>query len=97
MVSGLAVHRRVQWPQTYRIIRSIHPPVDLFEDIGDPKDWEALVSVEEHPFGTVFGIGDGIRHRAGGGGSLGVEIAFGKSAHVDWVAVGGSTVTVWTE
>ncbi|QOF75612.1 RES family NAD+ phosphorylase (plasmid) [Aminobacter sp. SR38] len=46
MVSGLAVRRRVQWPQTYRIIRSIHPPIDLFEDIADPKDWEALVSVE---------------------------------------------------
>ncbi|MDX3924665.1 MAG: RES family NAD+ phosphorylase [Shinella sp.] len=47
MVSGLARRTRVQWPQTYRIIRSIHPPVDLFEDIADPRDWEALVSVEE--------------------------------------------------
>jgi hypothetical protein len=58
---------------------------------------EALVSVEEHPFGTVFGIGDGIRHRAGGGGSLGVEVAFAKSAHVDWVAVGGTSVTVFPD
>jgi hypothetical protein len=47
MVSGLAVRARVQWNQTYRIIRSIHPPVDLFEDIADPRDWEALVAVEE--------------------------------------------------
>jgi hypothetical protein len=46
MVSELAVRRRVQWPQTYRIIRSIYPPIDLFEDIADPRDWEALVSVE---------------------------------------------------
>ncbi|MGN6766934.1 MAG: RES family NAD+ phosphorylase [Rhizobiaceae bacterium] len=46
MVSGLAVRRRVRWPQTFRIIRSIHPPVDLFEDIADPRDWEALVAVE---------------------------------------------------
>lgn len=47
MVSGLAVRTLVQWPQTYRIIRSIYPPIDLFEDIADPRDWEALVSVEE--------------------------------------------------
>jgi len=46
MVSGLAVRRRVRWPQTFRIIRSIHPPIDLFEDIADPRDWEALVAVE---------------------------------------------------
>ncbi len=38
--------RRVAWPQTYRIIRSIHPPIDLFEDIADPADWEALASAE---------------------------------------------------
>ena len=36
----------VQWPQAYRIIRSIHPPVDLFEDIADPIDWEAIASAE---------------------------------------------------
>lgn len=46
MVSGFAVPTSVQWPQTYRIIRSIYPPIDLFEDIADPRDWEALVSVE---------------------------------------------------
>ncbi|MDX0636082.1 RES domain-containing protein [Sinorhizobium medicae] len=47
MVSGLAVRKRVQWQQTYRIIRSIYPPVDLLEDIADPRDWEALAAVEE--------------------------------------------------
>ena len=47
MVSGLAVRRRIHWPQTYRIIRSIHPPINLFEDIADPRDWDALVAVEE--------------------------------------------------
>jgi hypothetical protein len=46
MVSGRAVARRVSWPGTWRIIRSIYPPVDLFEDIADPRDWEALVSAE---------------------------------------------------
>ncbi|PZX09925.1 RES domain-containing protein [Palleronia aestuarii] len=37
---------RVSWGKTYRIIRSIFPPVDLFEDIADPADWEALASAE---------------------------------------------------
>ena len=38
--------RRVIWPRSVRIIRSIHPPIDLFEDIADPADWEALASAE---------------------------------------------------
>jgi RES domain len=46
MVSGLAVPTRIEWPKTYRIIRSIYPPINLFEDIADPHDWELLVSVE---------------------------------------------------
>jgi hypothetical protein len=38
--------RCVTWPRTVRIIRSIHLPIDLFEDIADPADWEALASAE---------------------------------------------------
>jgi hypothetical protein len=38
--------RRVVWPRSARIIRSIHPPIHLFEDIADPADWEALASAE---------------------------------------------------
>jgi len=38
--------RRVIWPRSARIIRSIYPPIDLFEDIADPADWEALASAE---------------------------------------------------
>ena len=34
----------VNWPRTYRIIRSIYPPIDLFEDIADPADWEAITA-----------------------------------------------------
>jgi hypothetical protein len=37
---------RTQWPKAYRIIRSIFPTIDLFEDIADPSDWEALASAE---------------------------------------------------
>ena len=30
-----------------RIIRSIHPPIDLFEDIADPADWPLLIAAEQ--------------------------------------------------
>jgi len=35
----------VPW-QTHRIIRSVYPPIDLFEDIADPADWELLAAAE---------------------------------------------------
>lgn len=37
---------RVRWPKTHRIVRSIYPPVDLFEDIADPADWELIAAGE---------------------------------------------------
>ncbi|MEM7570446.1 MAG: RES family NAD+ phosphorylase [Pseudomonadota bacterium] len=36
----------VDWPDARRIISSRYPPIDLFEDIADPRDWELLVSAE---------------------------------------------------
>ncbi|MFN3275719.1 MAG: RES family NAD+ phosphorylase [Paracoccus sp. (in: a-proteobacteria)] len=44
--TATAPARRVIWPRSVRIIRSIHPPIHLFEDIADPADWEALASAE---------------------------------------------------
>lgn len=35
-----------QWSNSHRIIRTIYPPVDLFDDIADPADWEFLVAAE---------------------------------------------------
>lgn len=37
----------VEWVGARRIIRSIHPPIDLFEDIADPADWPLLISAEQ--------------------------------------------------
>lgn len=37
---------RTKWAKTHRIIRSRFPPVDLFEDIADPADWDAILSAE---------------------------------------------------
>ncbi len=36
----------MRWATSHRIIRTIYPPVDLFEDIAPPEDWEALVAAE---------------------------------------------------
>ena len=54
---------------------------------------EGLVAVEEEPLGVLVGIGAGIRHRAGLGGTLGLEIPFKKSDHVEYLAFAGGTVT----
>lgn len=37
---------RVRWEKAHRIISTIHPPIDLFEDIADPQDWAAIMAGE---------------------------------------------------
>ena len=37
----------VTWDRAVRIIRSAHPPIDLFEDIADPADWPLLIAAEQ--------------------------------------------------
>ena len=37
----------VHWVGARRIIRSLYPPVDLFEDIADPEDWPLLIAAEQ--------------------------------------------------
>lgn len=38
---------RVQWTGARRIIRSLFPPIALFEDIADPEDWPLLIAAEQ--------------------------------------------------
>lgn len=38
---------RVHWSGAVRIIRSIYPPIDVFEDIADPADWPLLIAAEQ--------------------------------------------------
>lgn len=38
---------QVAWAGAVRIIRSVFPPIDLFEDIADPADWPLLISAEQ--------------------------------------------------
>src|ERR1700761_3589873 len=37
----------VEWRGAVRIIRSIFPPIDLFEDIAEPEDWALLIAAEQ--------------------------------------------------
>jgi hypothetical protein len=36
----------VRWDDSHRIIRTVYPPVWLFEDIADPADWDLIASAE---------------------------------------------------
>ena len=58
---------------------------------------ESLVSVADNPFGAIFGIGSGIRHRAGGGAVLGLEIPFDKGEDFEWVVVTGLNLTLFPD
>jgi hypothetical protein len=37
---------RVRWPQTHRLVLSRFPPIDLYDDVADPHDWEALAAAQ---------------------------------------------------
>jgi hypothetical protein len=37
---------RLRWKATFRLVASRHPPIDLFERIADPADWELLYELE---------------------------------------------------
>jgi hypothetical protein len=36
----------IDWPISYRLVRTIYPPVWLFEDIAPPEDWDLIASAE---------------------------------------------------
>ncbi len=38
--------RRVRWQAAHRLIPSRYPPIDLFERVAQPEDWEALIELE---------------------------------------------------
>jgi len=38
---------QVAWRGARRIIRSLYPPIDLFDDIADPADWPLLIAAEQ--------------------------------------------------
>jgi hypothetical protein len=45
-MAELPPKRRVRWTKSYRVVNSRFPPIDVFERIADPEDWESLVALE---------------------------------------------------
>ncbi|MET0595523.1 MAG: RES family NAD+ phosphorylase [Polyangiaceae bacterium] len=38
---------RLRWTEAFRAINSRYPPVDVFEHVADPADWDVLLQIEE--------------------------------------------------
>lgn len=38
---------RVRMRHAYRVINSRHPPIDVFERVAAPEDWESLIALEQ--------------------------------------------------
>jgi hypothetical protein len=45
-ISSISISE-IRWRSSVRIIRSIFPPIELFEDIADPADWPLIISAEQ--------------------------------------------------
>lgn len=45
-MSAVPPLEEVRWDEARRIISSRYPPIDLFEDIADPRDWDLIASAE---------------------------------------------------
>lgn len=43
---ALPVERRVRWSRAWRVIPSRYPPIQLFERLGDPSEWDAIAAIE---------------------------------------------------
>jgi hypothetical protein len=67
-----------------RVLTYLSLGVTAYARLGRARPWARLALVHQHeeplpavrddPGGTLFGVGDGVRHRGGGGASLGVDL-----------------------
>ncbi|CAN5923435.1 hypothetical protein BH11MYX4_BH11MYX4_41920 [soil metagenome] len=88
-----------------RVITYLSVGGTLYGRLGPVRPYLRLAFVHQHeepspgvradPYGTVFGVGDGIRHRAGFGSSLGVDYPIQKTKSGVEVTVGIDTSGVW--
>ncbi|MCE2521835.1 MAG: RES family NAD+ phosphorylase [Rhodobacteraceae bacterium] len=72
---------RVAWPKTHRLVMSHFPPIDLYDDIADPRDWEALAIAQSRTNPRIYEeIGDlslvPVERRLTGEGASWVMAAF---------------------
>jgi len=88
-----------------RIITYLSLGATLYGRLGPVRPYARLAVVHQHeepspgvradPYGTVFGVGDGIRHRAGFGSSLGLDLPIQKTKSGVELIVGIDTSGVW--
>jgi hypothetical protein len=45
-VAERPLKRRVRWAKSYRVINARFPPINVFERVADPGDWESLIELE---------------------------------------------------
>lgn len=58
---------------------------------------ETLAEVRIEPGGALFGIGDGIRHRAGGELGLGFDVPFHEAKSVQWFVGGDALASLYPD
>lgn len=46
MSTSLPPKKLIRWSKTYRLIPSRYPPIDLFERIAEPEDWDIVAEIE---------------------------------------------------
>jgi hypothetical protein len=79
MVTAPANH--VGWDKTHHLVLSRFPPIDLFDDVADPQDWEALAMAQSKTNPRIYEeIGDlslvPVNRRLSGDGASWVMAAF---------------------
>ena len=72
---------RVRWAETHRLVLSHFPPIDLYDDVADPHDWEALATAQARTNPRILeSLGDlslvPPERRVGGSGASWVMAAF---------------------
>ena len=72
---------RVTWPRTHRLILSHYPPIDLYDDIADPHDWDLITRAVQRTnprLAASYGNLDGVpvERRLSGEGASWVMAAF---------------------
>jgi hypothetical protein len=79
---------RVRWAEAFRAINSRYPPVDVFEHVADPADWDTLLRIEEmtnprlrEAWGEIARVP--LDERPSGAGASWIMAAF---THVGWAS-----------
>lgn len=88
-----------------RVITYLSVGGTLYGRLGRARPYLRLAAVHQHeepapgvradPYGTIFGVGDGIRHRAGFGSSLGVDYPIQMTKNGIEVTLGIDASGVW--